>query len=486
MSSQDGKTGGESSKMDRSSADQAQGGFDSLSHEAKELRRLNILLDLIKGINSITEMEELLKKVVDNAIELTGAERGFLMLLENPYKLDHRLYDPVITPAPQIKPKMEFRVARNSARKDLAQESFKISMTVAMRVAETGKPAWVRDAQTERRFKMSDSVSNLDLRTILCVPLKDLEQVTGVIYVDSRFIMRTFTEEDLIMFEALAEHAERAIGKSRLYEDTLAMQRIEKENQELRTLDRKKSDFINMLAHEFRTPLTVIQGYSDRLKSGKVNDEDQMIQYSSIIHGEALRLARLVDELLDISRIKSGKQQIDKADTDLTSVIDRAAEALRSRAQAKQLRVSVVFGKRPIQISIAPDKIYQLILNLMDNAVKYTPTGGTVQVMVDEIPTLEVQGDTFIAGFAQVSISDTGIGISEPDKEKIFDEFYRTDGAMRIKEPGTGLGLSICRGIVQAHGGRIWVESQAGKGSKFVFTLPNYQSIEKLPEYKLT
>ncbi len=471
--------------MDRVEPGHTSDGFGSLSHEAKELRRLNILLDLIKGLNSVTELEELLKTVVDDAIEITGAERGFLMLLENPLKLDHRLYDPVITPAPQSKPSMEFRVARSSAKKDLAQESFKISMTVAIRVAESGKPAWVRDAQTERRLKMSDSVSNLDLRTILCVPLKDQKQVTGVIYVDSRFIMRTFTEEDLIMFEALAEHAERAIVKSRLYEETLAIQRIEKENQELRTLDRKKSDFINMLSHEFRTPLTVIQGYSDRLKSGKVKEESQLIQHASIIHGEALRLARLVDELLDISRIKSGKQQISKVETDLTLVIDRAAEALRSRAQIKQLRLSVVFGKRPIRLSIDSDKIYQLILNLLDNAVKYTPEAGTIQVMVDEIPTLEVQGDIFIAGFAQVSVSDTGIGVTEPDKEKIFDEFYRTDGAMRIKEPGTGLGLSICRGIVQAHGGRIWVESQAGRGSKFIFTLPNYQPIEKLSEHKL-
>ena len=115
--------------------------FASLSDEAKELRRLNILLELLKELNSATDMESLLTQVVDSAVEMTGAERGFLMLLENPMKLDHRLYDPVITPHPYKKPIMEFRVARSASKKDLVQENFKISMTVANRVAETGQPA---------------------------------------------------------------------------------------------------------------------------------------------------------------------------------------------------------------------------------------------------------------------------------------------------------------------------------------------------------
>jgi two-component system phosphate regulon sensor histidine kinase PhoR len=146
--------------------------------------------------------------------------------------------------------------------------------------------------------------------------------------------------------------------------------------------------------------------------------------------------------------------------------------------------MTVAFAQRPITLGLDQDKILQLMINLLDNAVKYTPEKGLVQVLVAEIPTLEVQGDVFIAGFAQVSVSDTGIGITPEDRERIFDEFYRTGSALNSKEQGTGLGLSICRGIVQAHGGRIWVESQAGKGSKFIFTLPNYQPISKLPEYK--
>src|SRR4026209_962123 len=139
--------------------------FGSLSDEAKELRRLTILLDLSKKLNSANDLQSLLVDVVDNAIEITGAERGFLMLLENPIKLDHRLFDPVITPPPHLKPKIEFRVARSAAKKDLRQESFKISMTIAYQVAEAGQPVWVRDAQAESRLKTSDSVTNLDLRT---------------------------------------------------------------------------------------------------------------------------------------------------------------------------------------------------------------------------------------------------------------------------------------------------------------------------------
>jgi two-component system phosphate regulon sensor histidine kinase PhoR len=357
-------------------------------------------------------------------------------------------------------------------------------MTVANRVAETGQTAWVRDAQAERSFKQSDSVTNLDLRTILCVPMKLEQEITGVIYVDSRYLMRTFTEEDLLMFEALSEHAARAIAKSRLYEETLEKARIEKENEELRALDRKKSDFINMLSHEFRTPLTVIQGYAERLKSCKVNESEQVWNHAVIIYDEAKRLSRLVDELLDLSRIKSGKQEIQRTECDLTGLIERAAETLKSKAEAKQLVMRLVYARKPILMTVDADKIYQLMLNLIDNAIKYTPERGLIQVLADEIPTLEVQENSFIASFAQISVTDTGLGISPTDKERIFDEFYRTNVVLGTKEKGTGLGLSICRGIVQAHGGRIWVESQPGKGSKFIFTLPNYQPISRLPEYK--
>ncbi|HJZ13547.1 MAG TPA: HAMP domain-containing sensor histidine kinase, partial [Acidobacteriota bacterium] len=190
------------------------------------------------------------------------------------------------------------------------------------------------------------------------------------------------------------------------------------------------------------------------------------------------------DELLDLSRIKSGKQQIQRADGDLIAIIEKAAETLKPRAESKQQQLRIVFGKKSIVIAIDADKIYQVMLNLIDNAVKYTPPQGIIQVLADEIPTMEVQDDVFVAGFAQVSVSDTGAGIPSEDKERIFDEFYRTDSAHKTKETGTGLGLSICRGIVQAHGGRIWVESQVGKGSKFVFTLPNYQPISRLSEFK--
>jgi signal transduction histidine kinase len=269
-----------------------------------------------------------------------------------------------------------------------------------------------------------------------------------------------------------------------MYEETLNKDRIERENQELRALDRKKSDFINMLAHEFRTPLTVIQGYSERLKGGKVIDPDQVTGHASIIHDEAVRLARLVTELLDLSRVRSGQQQINKTECDLTAIIEKAAEAMKPRAQAKQQQLLLVFAKRPILMNVDPDKIFQVTLNLLDNAIKYTHEKGTIQVHAHEIPALEVQGDTFVACFAQVTVIDTGIGIADQDRDKVFDEFYRTAGASKMKEPGTGLGLSICRGIVHAHGGRIWAESQLGRGSKFIFTLPNYQPIEKLNDYK--
>lgn len=465
--------------------EQVQDNFGALSDEAKELRRLSIILELSKKLSSATDLQTLLVDVVDSAVEITGAERGFLMLMENPMLLDHRLYDPVITPPPHAAPKIEFRVARSAAKKDLHQEHFKISMTIAYQVADSMQPVWVRDAQSEQRLKTSDSVTNLDLRTILCVPLKLETRILGVIYVDSRFIMRTFTEEDLLMFEALAEHASVAISKARLYEELLQKAKIEQENQELRRLDRKKSDFISMLSHEFRTPLTVIQGYAERLKAGKVVETSQVQGQANIIFEESRRLARMVENLLDISRIQSGREKIARVETDLVEIIEKAVNFLKPKAEAKHINLTYTITKRPVVISLDTDKIYQVMINLIDNAIKYTAERGAVDVVADEIPTLEVQGDVFVAGFVQVSVKDNGIGIAQVDKERVFDEFYRTGSAVSSKEQGTGLGLSICRGIVQAHGGRIWLNSEPGKGSTFTFTIPNYQPIEKLSEFKL-
>jgi len=288
----------------------------------------------------------------------------------------------------------------------------------------------------------------------------------------------------LLMFEALSEIASRAIAKSRMYEELLAKARIEKENHELRVLDRKKSDFINMLSHEFRTPLTVIQGYGERLKSGRSTDMEQIKNQAGIIYEEAKRLSRMVDELLDISRLKSGKHQIDRVEADMSMILEGAVESLKARAGGKDITVTLQIAKRPIQTVVDIDKIYQVVYNLVDNAIKYTQTGGQIEVRADEVPTLELQGDVFVSSVTQVTVTDNGVGIALADKEKIFEEFYRTDVALGTKERGTGLGLSICRGIVQAHGGRIWVESEPGKGSRFVFTIPHYQPIEKLSEHK--
>jgi signal transduction histidine kinase len=457
--------------------------IDAVTDDKIEARGLRILLDLSKKLSSVSDLQSLLRDVVDSAIEATGAERGFLMLFEEKIKLDHRLFDPVITQPPERIKKLEFRVARSNGKKDLNQENFKISMSIANQVAFTGSPIWVRDAQSDQEFKSSESINTLDLRGILCAALKLEEKILGVLYVDSRFLMRRFTEEDSLLFEAFSEQAAAAIAKARLYETALQKVRIEQENQELRLLDRKKSDFINMLSHEFRTPLTVVQGYSERLRSGKVTDAEQIKNHAKIINDEAKRLSRMVDDLLDIARIKSGKGKLSHVSTDLCDLIAKACEALKTRAEAKQLSLRLVYMRKPIQISVDQDKIYQLLMNLMDNAIKYTAPGGMIQIRADEIPTVEVQGDVFISGFAQVSVIDTGVGISPSDRERIFEEFYRT-APLESREEGTGLGLSICRGIVQAHGGRIWVESQPGKGSKFIFTLPIYQPIEKLPEYK--
>jgi two-component system phosphate regulon sensor histidine kinase PhoR len=230
---------------------------------------------------------------------------------------------------------------------------------------------------------------------------------------------------------------------------------------ELRRLERVRQDFVANVSHEFKTPLTAIQGFAETLLAGAIDDPENNRRFLKIIREHATRLARLTDDLLKLARIEAGKLELEFYPVGVTELVERCAETTLLKATQKQIALEIEIPPGLPAMRGDPGLLREVLQNLFDNAVQYTGPGGRICV------TAAVRDREAI-----ISISDTGIGIPLADQERIFERFYRVDAARSREAGGTGLGLSIARHIVEAHGGRIWVESEVGAGSKFSFSIP--------------
>lgn len=230
--------------------------------------------------------------------------------------------------------------------------------------------------------------------------------------------------------------------------------------------ERAKTEFVSTVSHELRTPMTSIKGYADLLlmgAAGRLTEQQQ--DFLAIIKSNTDRLTMLVNDLLDLSRIESGRLAIAPVEMRLGMVINQVARAMAARAAEKRLALQVDVPPDLPSVIADPDRVIQILTNLVANAYQYTLPGGEIIVAA------QAQGDE-----VHVSVRDTGIGIAPEDQERIFDRFFRADDPVVQQVPGTGLGLAIVRSLVEMQGGRIWVESQVGVGSTFTFTLPTVDS----------
>ena len=228
----------------------------------------------------------------------------------------------------------------------------------------------------------------------------------------------------------------------------------------VKRLERVRSDFIANVSHELRTPLTSIIGYLEALLDGAQEDPGRREEFLRVMKAHADRLNALINDLLQLSQIESGDYRWRREPVDVVELTRRSIGLIHPAATRKHITVSAN-DRTPAIVVADPDKLTQVMVNLLDNAVKYTDDGGTVDVEVG------AYGDA-----VTIQVSDTGIGIPPADQERIFERFYRVDRARSRALGGTGLGLSIVKHIVEAHGGRVRVESRLSKGSTFTVTLP--------------
>jgi two-component system, OmpR family, phosphate regulon sensor histidine kinase PhoR len=230
---------------------------------------------------------------------------------------------------------------------------------------------------------------------------------------------------------------------------------------ELRRLERVRQDFVANVSHEFKTPLTAIQGFAETLLAGALDDPENNRRFLEIIRNHAMRLARLTNDLLKLARIEAGKMELEFSSVGLLELIEACTETTLLKANRKEITLEITVPPQLPAVRGDAALLRDVLQNLLDNAIQYTPPRGHISVAA-----------TAGAREAVITVTDTGIGIPLADSERIFERFYRVDAARSREAGGTGLGLSIAKHIVEAHGGKLWVESKVGQGSKFSFSLP--------------
>jgi signal transduction histidine kinase len=565
------------------------------SHEASEdQRRLGALYEVSRAIGSSLDVQTVLDQVMDAIIQLTDAERGFLMLLDD----DGRL---------------EVRVARNFDQETLESDEIAVSRTITRQVVNSGKPVVTTNAQTDPRYAEQASIIAHAMRSIMASPLRTRGNTIGVVYVDNRIKSAIFSERDLEVLDAFAAQAAVAIENARLYgaKDQALTDRVEEltmlqwidrqlnetldtahamqitlewsarlcdahsaslgmydpethtlglvahwgesdelteqheltlahpligqvfETQEaalemtaagvepartvlcvpirrennvigvvtlvahrmnafdedaqalvsrladraaiaiengrlydaVRAANRAKSEFVSLVAHELKVPMTSIRGYADLLPVvGSVTEQQR--NFVETIKNNVHRMTVLVSDLSDISRIESGQLKVELRPIDLETVIDEAVESVI--AQVEQRSHRYIENRAPNLPSVQGDRsrVIQVLVNLLSNAYKYTPSGGTITLSTG-----------FDEDYVRVSVQDTGVGMTPEQIARLGTKFWRADNEHVNNQPGTGLGLAITQNLVALMEGELLVASTPGEGSRFTISLPVYKGI---------
>jgi len=294
----------------------------------------------------------------------------------------------------------------------------------------------------------------IGVKAVIFAPMLWEGEGIGTIFVGRGFA-GPFSEKEIGLLKTFAEQAAIAIQNARLLHE------IEAKSRQLEIASQHKSEFLANMSHELRTPLNAIIGFSEVLAEkmfGEINDKQA--EYLTDILESGRHLLSLINDILDLSKVEAGRMELEPTDFELSAAVESTLVLVRERAHRRGIALQRVVDERVQMINADERKVKQVLLNLLSNGLKFTPEGGQITVRVD-----------LRDGEAEISVTDTGVGIAPEDKDAVFEEF-RQVGAPARKVEGTGLGLAISRKFIELHGGRIWVTSEVGTGSTFTFTLP--------------
>jgi len=406
-----------------------------LEKESARLKALIPLFKLSQTFMTVTDLDTLLQEIMQVAVQETLADLGVLMLKDEESE------------------ELEVRAVVTKSGAQSPSQEYELSDSIARQAVQDGQPVIWQESNLEHF--LAQEAANEQVTTAVALPLIVKAKVIGILGLGKGQVEEPFARSDVELLSVLASQAAIAIQNARLFS------RIKSAYEQLKELDRMKGEFLSTVSHELRAPLHSISGFMQLLLDEKVEDRATQREVLETVARQTERLTRLINDLLDVSRMESGWLDLQKGPVRMHDVVQEIVAEVRPMAEGKP--VTVTDHTTPdLPIVLADqERLAQVIRNLTHNAIKFTPPNGRIGISAS------VSEGTLV-----VSVQDSGTGIANEAMRHLFERFYQADASDTRRAGGTGLGLYICRQIVTAHGGKIWVESELGKGSTFHFSLP--------------
>lgn len=420
-------------------------------------RRINSLYTLQKlsqAISTTLDEEEIFKRIDASYINNLGLEKALAFLFTNDSML-----------------KLALRIDYTEADANLIKEKLERShlLISELKTQKTFSSASELEQKAKKEINDIFKVNNYILTYI---PMK--EGVSGILFLGNESGFNLISEGDEELINIFATQIGQSLDNARLFYETYQSRQeleikvkertkeLSKALEEIQQISKRKTDFVSAVSHELRTPLTSIKGYASLLINGKLGKIPNEVQERlSRINIHANELTKLIDNLLDISRIESGRVELKLEPLDLKRTIDFVCDLLAPQIKEKNIILQKTIPENLPSVNADRAQIERIFINLVGNAIKFVLENGKIEIRAERKN-----------GLLQVDIKDNGVGMSKEDLSMLFTEFFRADNKVNQKVKGTGLGLSLVKHIVEAHKGKIWAESQLEKGTTFSFTLP--------------
>jgi len=428
-------------------------------------------------ISNILDMQRLANVAVGLIIEAMDISRGFLFLVDSELTSDaQKAY--------------RLRAVRNQGERQVKILTLETDHPVVKHLVQEGRPLLQYDLDLLPAFRAVSSQEREwfnHLEAEVYLPIFSKREWIGLLALGAKISGKRYTENDLVTLSALANQTAVALENARLVENLVqlntelrqAYRALDKANRDLERLDQTKSDFISIASHELRTPLTTIIGYTEMLLEDRSLPPAIHKMLESISNGTR-RLHEIMDSMFDIAQIDTRTLQVHLTPVDTADLIREVSSSLEYSFRERKQTLSINIPQLPLT-KADPNLLKKLFQHLLTNAIKFTPNDGKISVVARTLPTRSAE---LPHGGVEIIVSDTGVGVDPASQDIIFSKFYQpgdlskhSTSKTRFKGSGAGLGLALSKGIVEAHGGRIWVESKGYDevnfpGSKFHVILP--------------
>ena len=401
----------------------------------ERIDHLERLLEVVRGLTTAPDLDTFLQSIISEASELTNSELSSILEYDSTAE------------------ELRFLSMQWFERDLLRPMGVPLDGSAAGWVFRKGQPLIIQDTKADKRhFAVVDRITKHDTQSLVAVPLMVRGEVIGVLEALNKKDDAHYTEEDQTILETLGALAAQAMRNHALE------RKIRGTRTEVAELERLKSDFIAITSHELRTPLGLILGHATFLR--ELAGDEFADQLDTIVRN-ATRLKDIVENLSNVENYQTGASRVRSNKVSLAKIVKDTILTFQDEAKTRNITLKVESNGSPFFIDADVVKISIVVSNLLKNAIQFTDPGGEVTVKVEED-----------SGYLKLSVSDTGIGIPARDLPRIFERFFQVETHLTRRYGGMGLGLSVAKSMVELHKGRIWVESEEGKGSTFTFLLP--------------